>query len=194
MARTQAEDYDEKRQAIADKAAELFALEGVAGASLARIAKECGMSKSLIYHYYASKEDLLLDVMLTHMEELVEVTEEVDGLGLEGPEAFHAFSRALMAHYMGAAHSQKVLLYELNSLPDANRKKIVGLQRQLVSYAQDLLADAVPGAPSEGEDMRARTMLFFGMLNWSHSWFSESGPLSRDELADIAAKATLGGF
>jgi len=34
-------------------------------------------------------------------------------------------------------------------------------------------------------------MLYFGMLNWTHTWFRPKGPVSRDEVADMAANATL---
>ena len=50
MARTQAPDYEERRIAIVDKAAELFARRGFTGASLSDLAAACQTSKSLIYH------------------------------------------------------------------------------------------------------------------------------------------------
>ena len=59
MARTQAPDYEERRIAIIDKAAELFARRGFMGASVADLAAACQTSKSLIYHYFPSKEDIL---------------------------------------------------------------------------------------------------------------------------------------
>src|SRR6185437_11202433 len=63
MARTQAPDYEERRNAMLEKAAELYAERGFLGASLADLAASCRTSKSLIYHYYPSKEDILFDVM-----------------------------------------------------------------------------------------------------------------------------------
>src|SRR5262249_11214860 len=54
MARKQAPDYEQRREAIVDAAAALFARRGFLGASVADLAEACGASKSLIYHYYPS--------------------------------------------------------------------------------------------------------------------------------------------
>ena len=34
-------------------------------------------------------------------------------------------------------------------------------------------------------------MLFFGMLNWTHTWLKPSGAVSRDDVADMAAEMAL---
>ena len=67
MARTQAADYGVRREAIVEKAARLYAERGFLGASISDLAKVCRISKSLIYHYYPSKEDILFDVMHSHV-------------------------------------------------------------------------------------------------------------------------------
>lgn len=191
MARTKAADYDEKRNLIMEKAAQLFAREGFAGASLSSLAEACEVSKSLIYHYYPSKEAILYDLMAGHMEELLAVADEIRESGASGEAGFRAFTRLLLTRYTGAAYKQKVLLYELNSLPEAQRDEIVQKQRSLIEYVEALLAGAAPEAAKNKPRLRAEVMLYFGMLNWTHTWFRPKGPVSRDEVADMAANATL---
>ena len=67
MARTRAEDYDEKRERIFDRAAELFARQGFARTSIAELAAHCQASKSWIYHYFPSKEAILYEILRDHM-------------------------------------------------------------------------------------------------------------------------------
>ena len=71
MARPQADDYAEKQQLIRDRAAELFAARGFAGASIADVAAACGCAKSLIYHYFDSKEEILSDLLEAHVRALI---------------------------------------------------------------------------------------------------------------------------
>ena len=71
MARPQSPDYDKRREAILRAAARLFARQGFNGASVADLAAACGSSKSLVYHYFPSKEDILHAVMSAHLELLV---------------------------------------------------------------------------------------------------------------------------
>jgi AcrR family transcriptional regulator len=71
MARPQSPDYDKRREAIVATAASLYARRGFPGASVSDLAKACGSSKSLIYHYFPSKDDILYDVMAAHLDALV---------------------------------------------------------------------------------------------------------------------------
>lgn len=190
MARTRGADYEEKRGAIIEAAAPLFAEKGFDGASLADLAEACATSKSLIYHYYASKEDILFDLMGRHMDELLE---EVDENALEDdPDtALRAFARGLLRKYEGAAARQKVLLYEIGRLPAQYRKEIVEKERRLIAHAEAIIARAAPKSADRAR-LRASVMLFYGMLNWTPNWFRPSGSLTRDQLADLAAATILG--
>ncbi|HNR76776.1 MAG TPA: TetR/AcrR family transcriptional regulator [Parvularculaceae bacterium] len=186
MARKQAPDYEEKRDAIVDEAAKLFAEKGFAGASLADLAYACDMSKSLFYHYYPSKEAILYAVMKGHMDDLLTA---VDDAKSAAPDSLGAFARRLLRLYAGAAAKQKVLLYELANLPKAERDEIVAKERRLIAHVEGLIADARPGVGKAR--LKATAMLFFGMLNWTHTWLKPSGAVSRDDVADMAAKMAL---
>lgn len=191
MARRQAADYDKKRCVITTEAAKLFAKKGFDGASLSDLAAACDTSKSLIYHYYASKEAILFDVMSTHIDLLLGVVDRLKNKDASPRELFAELSRELMRCYVGAAASQKVLLYELDNLPPQQRAEIVRKQREIVDFAEGLLKRSAPKSARDHGRMRAQVMLFFGMLNWTHNWYKPSGPVGRDEIADMAARATL---
>ena len=193
MARTQAADYDRKRETITNHAARMFARQGFSGASISEIAASCKVSKSLIYHYYSSKEDILFDVMNEHMEALLGVTQPSanDETASNPQEQFKHLTRALLRCYTGAAHRQKVLLYELDNLPKKNREEIIAKQRTVIERFENALSAIDPAVRNDKSQLRAKIMLFFGMLNWSHTWFKSSGDISRDELADMASETLL---
>lgn len=185
MARTQAPDYEERRIAIVDKAAELFARRGFTGASLSDLAAACQTSKSLIYHYFPSKEDILYEVMSSHIDQLVEDTNQVAREGGRAADQFNRLIHAFLRHYMGAASRQKVLLNELAHLPDAMRETIVSKQRQVVEVTQKLLTALTPGLAGDPKRARVQTMLLFGMINWTHTWYDPDGDIKIDELAEM---------
>ncbi|HET8612676.1 MAG TPA: TetR/AcrR family transcriptional regulator [Sphingomonas sp.] len=184
MARTQAADYEQRREAIVAKAADLFAERGFNGASVADLALACETSKSLIYHYFPSKEDILHEVMASHIDQLVEDIE--DPPTAAGPiEALSAIVHRFMRHYVGAASRQKVLLNELGHLPPERRASIVGKQRRLIETVQRLLTAIEPALAADPAQARVKTMLLFGMINWTHTWLEPEGPLSVDRIADM---------
>ena len=96
-----------------------------------------------------------------------------------------------MAHYVGAADRQKVLLNELDSLPPERRRSIVAKQRTVIDAVQGLLVGLDPRL-ADPVQARVQTMLLFGMINWTHTWFDPAGPVSADEVADLALAHFVG--
>jgi AcrR family transcriptional regulator len=186
MARTQAADYEDRREAIVEKAAQLFAENGFLGASVLDLAKACQTSKSLLYHYYPSKEDVLYAVMASHIDRLVEDVEKAMAVKGGAKQRLKTLLRLFMNHYVGAASRQKVLLNDLPHLPEEKRNAIVAKQRRIIDTVQALLVELDPALASRKDKARAKTMLLFGMINWTGNWYDPAGPLDPDSIADMA--------
>ncbi len=186
MARTQAADYEERREAIVERAAILFAARGFLGASVQDIAKACGTSKSLLYHYYPAKEDVLYAVMASHIEHLVEAVNAVDQQSGSAGDKLLALLKRFMAHYVGAAARQKVLLNDLEYLPADKRAVIVAQQRHVMDAVQQLVVAVDPALAADPAAARVKTMLLFGMINWTGNWYDPDGPVKVDQLAEMA--------
>lgn len=185
MARTQAADYEERREAIVERAADLFAKRGFLGASVSEIARACNTSKSLLYHYYSSKEDVLHAVMASHIDRLMEDVELIQSGSGDPANRLHRLLRLFMQHYVGAASRQKVLLNELDNLPDDKRTNVVAKQRRLVDAVQQLLVAVDPTIARDRDRARVKTMLLFGMINWASNWYDPLGPIKPDTVADM---------
>ena len=186
MARTQASDYEQRREAIVEQAAKLFASTGFKGASVAELATACETSKSLIYHYYSSKEEILYAVMASHIDQLCQDVSDVMSNPAEPVAQLRALLHGFMRHYVGAADRQKVLLNELDSLPADRKAAIVAKQRIIIDAVQQLLVAIDPALRADPAAARVRTMLLFGMINWTHTWFDPAGTVSTDSIAEMA--------
>lgn len=193
MARTQAADYDERKQQIVETAAALFAERGFNGASVADIAQRGKISKSLIYHYYESKEDILYDVMISHVRALDAAAREAVTGDAPPDRKLRELTHRFMALYVGAADRHKVLLNDLGRLPKVRRAEIVAVQRGLIEIVLKLLVEIEPALKRKSGAGFAAAMLFFGTINWTHTWFNPRGPVSAGALAEMAVDLTLGG-
>jgi AcrR family transcriptional regulator len=194
MARTQSADYAIRREAIVEAAAELFAERGFLGASIADLAEALKTSKSLIYHYYDSKEDILFDVMRSHVQALLEAAEAISASPLAPEERLRALTRAFVALYVDAAARQRVLLNELSRLPDEQRKIVVGIQRRLIEIVEKIIAELRPELSGRAALKRPSAMLYFGMINWMHTWLDPQGRARPERIAELAADSFLNGF
>lgn len=194
MARTQAAEYDERKEAIVLAAAALFASHGFNGASVADIAQRCKTSKSLVYHYYESKEDILYDVMISHVRALEDAARDAMAGAGRADQKLRDLAHLFMALYVGAADRHKVLLNDLDELPKARRAEIVAVQRGLIENVRMLLSDIEPTLKADAKRSLAAAMLFFGMINWTHTWFDPKGAMTAEEIAEMAVNLTLGGL
>lgn len=191
MARPQAADYEERKQEIVDKAATLFASRSFLGTSINDIAQSCDFSKALLYHYFASKEELLSTVMASHIDRLEEIVSEACELRGSTDAKLHTLLRMFMAEYAKAADKQKVLVNELAHLPEADRLAIVAKQRGIIERFQSLLIDLDPVLAGNRPKARVKTMLLFGMINWTGNWYDPAGPIKPSEIADMVTDLML---
>ena len=72
MSPPRAEDAPLRRQEILAVALELLAEEGYAGASLRKLAARLGIAQPSLYHYFATKEDLVEQVLATYGGQMYE--------------------------------------------------------------------------------------------------------------------------
>ena len=194
MARTQSADYAIRREAIVDRAAELFAERGFLGASIADLADALKTSKPLIYHYYDSKEDILFDVMHSHVKALLDAAEAIAAKPLAPEEKLRALTHAFVELYVDAAARQRVLLNELSRLPEEQRKTVVGIQRRLIEIVEKTIAELRPELSGRAALKRPSAMLYFGMINWMHTWLDPEGKAKPQRIADLAVSTFLDGI
>ena len=80
-------DVDERRRRLLERGADLFARHGYDELSMAAIAREAGVSKALLYHYFPSKQDFFGAVLAEGAAELVSVV-DADAPPAEQLDAF----------------------------------------------------------------------------------------------------------
>ena len=190
MARPQSPDYDKRREAILAAGAHLYARKGFQGTSVSDLASACKTSKSLIYHYFPSKDDTLHAVMEAHLDALVDAADEAMRVG-SAEERLRALTLSFMQLYVGAQDSHKVLLNELDNLPADQRSEVVSKQRRIIAVVESLILEL---RPDLNPITLPLTMLFFGMINWTHTWFRPEGRTTATEIADLAVAMLLNGL
>ncbi|ADZ71626.1 TetR/AcrR family transcriptional regulator [Polymorphum gilvum] len=193
MARTRAADYDDKRNAILNRSAALFAAKGIDRAAMSEVARACGVSKALLYHYYASKEALVFDIIHAHLSELDEAIAEADAPDLAPDQRLRALVRRTLEAYRDANDKHKVQLAGVPALPADKAEAIKAIERRIVRRYSDALLAVNPDLNRDRPLLRPVTMSLLGMLNWVYMWFRPDGPISREDYADIAATLVLEG-
>ncbi len=195
MSRTIAKDHDQKRRHILKVAAEVFARDGIARASMNEVARACGISKANIYHYYSSKDDLVFDILDTYLAELRDWICGLDLGGLSPNEKLALLTKEFLLAYDGMDNEHKIQSEGLPLLSQDKQRILKGYQRELVSLVSQTL---IACAPSQLSDDKARcrdvTMAVFGMLNWFYMWNPRATRSDRIRYADQITDLVLYGL
>jgi AcrR family transcriptional regulator len=196
MSRVRADDYEDKRQGILDAAAVLFAQSGYANVKMVDIAKACGASKSMLYHYFPKKEDVLFEIMKEQVQSYLEATEEVAAISVPPEERLREFVTMWLRKATQARARITVLMYEVKFLPRRQRNVVNDVARRLIDRVAEIVAQVNPALKQTPVAPRHRTytLLLFGLLNWTEVWFRSTGPLGADEMADMIYRLFLHGL
>lgn len=195
MARTRANDFEEKQRGILDNAAAVFAEQGMDKASMAQVAQAASVSKALLYHYYPSKDALIFAIIITHLEELEAAIAAADDNSLQPKERLRKLVGTVLESYRGADNEHKVQLNGSAALNDSQKADVTAMERQIVKRFAAVLRDINPELDSKERPLLMPvTMSLFGMMNWVYMWFKDGGRISRDDYADVATTLILEGI
>ncbi|MFV0245089.1 MAG: TetR/AcrR family transcriptional regulator [Qingshengfaniella sp.] len=195
MARTRATDFKKKQHDLLLTAARVFARQGMEKASMSLIATEAGVSKSLLYHYYPSKDALIFAIIRTHLEALDLALSQIDGTGLDPREKLEKLVLTVLEAYRGADDQHKVQLNAGSALSEDQKNQITEIERRVVRYFAQVIREVHPALDTPDRPLLMPvTMSLFGMLNWVYMWFRDGGALSREEYAHVATTLILDGL
>ena len=192
MPRVRSDDYETKSQAIMDSAATLFSKSGYPSAKLEDVAKACGATKSMLYHYFPTKDDLLFAMLQEHLQRVIAVLEEA--LGAAGAPR-DRLAGLVAAYTQKSAHSRRrhtIAMQDVKYLPKAKQAPLLELQRRVTELVAGLLRELNPALPPDV--YKPYTLMLLGMMNWADFWYRPGGVVKPQELCDRMSRLFLKGF
>lgn len=193
MARGRAPGYEDQRDLILQRAAELFAQRGYPATSMNEVAQACGLSKPTIYHYFRDKYALLLEICDAHVSRLQAVVSQVQDLNLQPEERLRSLISQFVREYANAQHAHRVLTEDVRFLQEEDQANVLDKERAVVAGFSETVAQIKPDADKAGLS-KALTMLLFGMMNWMFTWLKPDGALDHEAMAPIVADLFMGGI
>jgi AcrR family transcriptional regulator len=176
---------DERRRQLLELGAELFARHSYAELSMAGFAREAGISKALLYHYFPSKQDLFLATLQAAAEEVRRRTEPDPAL----PPA-EALAESLDAFLEWVEQNElayRKLLESAGGVPEVGALIEEVRDRTSARILEGLGAGEAPQARAA-----ARAWLWFvdgAILDWL-----DHRDLDRAQLAQVLLGALAGGL
>lgn len=194
MARPRSENYDDIQHGILTAACELFAQQGYMRASIAELADACQLSRGALYHYFQSKEAILFAILDAHVRRMIAEVRGAIASESVTLDQFRAAIRAIVELNARSPNEQRVILNDLSFLSESEQAMIKSLERQIVDIVSDLLIRLDKQGKIVKRTKKIYTMMLFGILNFSYTWFDPAGGVTPTEFADMIVDLFLYGF
>ena len=171
-------DVDERRRRLLEQGAELFSRHAYADLSMAAIAREAGISKALLYHYFPSKQAFFVATLEQQAAELAARVDDVDP-ALPPAAQLAAALDAFLGWVEEHAEGYGKLLVGAATHPEV-RELVEGVRQQT---ADRILTGLAPDPPPPAVRAAVRGWLWFmdGVLA---DWL-EHRDLDRDALRGL---------
>lgn len=192
MTRTRADDYEEKASSILDAAAKLFAKTGFPSAKMEDIAKACGTSKSMIYHYFKTKDDILFEMLREHLTKIEEAISLIDADVTNNDYILNSFVQIYVQKSTQSRRRNVIAMNDVRFLPKVQQTKLIEIERRIVVLTTTFIKRLNPNLESHLYSPYA--MMFLGVLNWNDTWYNPNGAIRPQELCDRIARLFLHGF
>ncbi|MFA7584746.1 MAG: TetR/AcrR family transcriptional regulator [Novosphingobium sp.] len=182
-------EYVVKRKRLFQIAAEHFRRVGFKSARLADIAREAGVDRATIYYYVGSKEELFLGVIENVLDaNMADAERLIADPSLNWVQRLHAIYVRMMESYEANYPATFVYIQE-QMHPIAQQEPGAHKLMMKTRLFDQMLVRIVREAMMSGElrsdiPHRLAETALFGMLNWTHRWFTPDGDLSGREIAE----------
>ena len=159
------------------KTAALIAKNGFAATTMRDLSTAVGTSVAGLYHYFASKEDLLFQLQYRTFVSLLEQQEKIAEQPGTPEERLARLLTGHLQFYSQHTNELKACTFEMESLGPKPYKIVEEIRRRyyrLMASAVAQIIDGPAAGTKETRQSRHAALFIFGMLNWIFMWYEPS--------------------
>ena len=155
----------DKRRVILDAAVRVFARQGFHACRVSDIADEAGVAYGLVYHYFASKDEILDTLFLERWSVMLQLIRDVDAEPLPVREKLLAIASFIIDSYQHDPDLMKVIIVEVTRAANSFGNTHIATIRE----AYDLIGGMIVKAQEDGVfkpeiGSRFAAMAFYGAI------------------------------
>jgi AcrR family transcriptional regulator len=179
------------REAIHDAALELFARLGYHATSMRAIAAAAHVQPAAIYHWYASKEEILVGLQDDFMERL---TEKVAAAVERHERPALRLAAAVREHVVfHGIHRRAAFVTdsEIRALTARRRRALIAKRDDYQELFREMIDAGVADGSLHASDARVATYAILLQCTGAALWFDPDGRLGLDEVAELHVELVL---
>ncbi|MFN8215479.1 MAG: TetR family transcriptional regulator [Solirubrobacterales bacterium] len=173
-------------------AVDLFARLGYHATSMRAIAAAAGVGPGAIYHWYPSKEAILVELQDDFMTEL---EAQVDAAVARQSRPALRLAAAVREHVVFHGHHQRWAFAtdsEIRALGEPSRAALVAKRDAYQARFTEMIRDGSRDGDLRTSEARVATYAILLQCTGVALWFAPAGPLSLEEVAELHVELVLG--
>lgn len=180
------------RETIHVAATELFAQRGYHATSMRAIAAAAEIQPAAIYHWYPSKEAILIRLQDDFMERL---TEKVVAAMARQDRPAMRLAAAVREHVVfHGLHRREAFVTdsEIRALTDSPRRALIAKRDDYQATFSEMIRDGIRDGSLHATDAHVATYAILLQCTGVALWFDPDGPLKLEQVAELHIELVLG--
>jgi len=186
-------DPASKREAVLKTAAELFLEKSYGRTSLNDVADRLKITKPALYHYFRSKEEILLECYRWGTGLIEQILNDIAGHGGKGLDKVEAFIESY-ANVMTVNFGRCVMRLDEGDLSREARAEVRNYKRKIDRRLRSFIQEGLEDGSIATCDPKIAAFSIAGALNWICMWYEPDGALAPQEIAAQFARTLTQGL
>lgn len=184
---------DSTRRRIREVATELFAQSGYHSTGTAEIGRRAGVQQGALYYHIGSKEELLFEVLKSHVEETLRGDQTIAALDLPPTRKLEQLITHQVITIAHRRDEVAIYLRERQHLTGQRAEDLQVLRDAVEQIWRDVFAEGVADGSFRNVDHIEINGLL-GMINMVFYWYRPDGRLDPEDIARRFVDLTMRGI
>ena len=191
MARKAGSHGERTEAAIRNAALRLFARHGYEAVSMRQLADAVDLGAAAIYRYFPTKQAILRDLMVSHLEKLLSAFDAELFEHSSAYEALEHFVRFHIRYHVNKPDEIFIAYMELSNLEPDPHAEVMELRDKYESILRSILKQGKASSEFDLEDVSITAMAMISMMSGVNTWYRDGGRLNVGEVEEIYVKMIL---
>ncbi len=187
------ERYDRRRQEIVYASAREFARSGYDNTTMQDLAASMGLATGALYHYFGSKEQLLIEICDQLMEPLLKRARELMASADPPAQQLRSLVRLWVVNVVDYRDHMLVFQQVRHVIESGAQWRGVRESRKTFERLVQSALERAGVSGRAGADGRLALVALLGMVNHTAQWYRLRGRLRPEEIADGYLELLTGG-
>jgi AcrR family transcriptional regulator len=182
---------DVRKEAIYTVARNLFCKRGFAETSMQDIASELGLQRGSLYHHIESKEELLLDILESSLNEMFEAVERILNSRNSASEKLRLYLMVSLETMARRQQEMLIWISEIRRMPEV-LAPLVNRVKRADSNLMRIIEEGIETGEWTPKDKELAFQTIRGVIAWFPHWYKSSGRLSVSEISQEMSRWAIG--